>query len=83
MCNGVIDNSENRKKAIKCDNCGKKILKYTTRFEIDKWHNPLLNCNMYTAKLYYHTICKNCGNLVVGVMRKELDIKDIEKIFGV
>lgn len=83
MFNGVIDNSENRKKTVKCDNCKKETNRYTTMFFIDKHYNELLQYDVYEVSLYYKTICKNCGDLIYGVMRKELSIKDIEKIFGV
>lgn len=63
-----------------CSNCGKPVDIKTGQVEFIEMQNFINLENEYCIKLHYQTFCRNCGELVYGVQRKQLKIKDIINI---
>ena len=61
---------------IKCQYCKKETDVKITNVVIIKQTN-LLGEDIYVLQIYYTTFCRNCGELLVGIKRKEINIQEI------
>ena len=61
---------------IKCQYCKKETDIRITNVAIIKQPNLLCE-DIYVLQIHYTTFCRNCGEILVGMKRKEISIQEI------
>ena len=67
---------------IKCNNCRKELDIRVDKIDICSYKNYITLQDELSINVYHQTFCKECGELVYGVIRKILTHEEILKLIG-